>query len=128
MDSNIDMSFKLKRYPSDIIEYDGLLESTITALREATKLSNNFPKLIRTMKYEIPLRINNNNMEFLLLGLYISKENGDSFTREEWINILKENTPNSSKYLWELFELEECVMENGRFDHSLLDRKINNKN
>jgi hypothetical protein len=98
--------------------------------KNADNIYNNpkLPKLIRTSKYEIPIKfdINTNELEFTFLGLYISKENGDNFTREEWINILKENTPKNSKYIWDLLKLEDCVLENGRFDKSLIDINIEN--
>lgn len=127
LDMSLEVPSKLKRFPSIEEHYEGLSKSTIMALKEAS-LHQPLPKLIRTSRYEIPLKLNNNNqrleLEFALLGLYKTKENGDNFTREEWIDILKVNTPINSRYLWELLNLEDCVLEDGRFDKSLLDIKL----
>jgi hypothetical protein len=126
----------IKRFPSKDETHQGLSDSTLIALKEAVAIYQSQSKLIRTSKYEIPLKLNNYNqgynqgynqqleLEFTLLGLYKTKDNGDDFTKEEWINILKENTPSSSKYLWDLLDLEECVLDNGRFDKSLINQKL----
>ena len=132
IESNKELSTSpLQHFPSIIEKYEGLSEGTFNALKEASMVYEyppSLPKLIRTSKYEIPIKINNNNqmleLEFTLLGLQKTKDNGENFTREEWINILKENTPISSKYLWDLLKLEDCVLDNGYIDKSLLNIKL----
>jgi hypothetical protein len=135
VDSDIEyVSSKLERFPPiNITNFNGLHYTTLEALKEASSLKtprsntqNSLPKLIRTTRREIPNSFNSKSLklEFNYLGLPKMKDTLEPFTREEWIDILKENTPKSVFYVWDLLKLDECVMDNGVFNKEKINSHL----